>query len=79
MFLFFEPASDFPVAHGAAEVVGGVAGPRAWLKQSTSNSKANFSCCSFTSSSFRRREMEQDARVSEIAATVERHNPPVEI
>ena len=40
MIFFF--VSDFPVADGAADVAGGVAGPRTWRKRSTSSSNANF-------------------------------------
>ena len=48
MIFFF--VSDFPVAHGAADVVGGIAGPRTWRKRSTSSSHANFPFSCFTSS-----------------------------
>ena len=30
MYLEQSPVSDFPVAHGATDVVGGIAGPRTW-------------------------------------------------
>ena len=90
MIFFF--VSDFPVADGAADVAGGVAGPRTWRKRSTSSSNANFSFSCFTSSNslsrsccflsegeelVRRRGIESNARIAEFAATVENRNLPV--